>query len=132
MPVFLTLGDVIEIHAYQLDQYGEPNEPRGVIDRGVVESSTFMAQQSFGGEFLHTDIAHMAAAYLFHFAANQGFEQGNKRVGAATCIRFLNLNGYDLDLEWEAIYDMTMQVANHETDKDHVAAWIREHIISAE
>jgi death-on-curing protein len=36
---------------------------------------------TFGGEYLHSDLFSMAAAYAFHIAESQAFVDGNKRTG---------------------------------------------------
>lgn len=91
---FLTFDDVIAIHADQLAHYGGSD---GVLDENVVRSATEMSSMRAFGQYLHEDIAAMAAAYLYHFAAAQGFVDGNKRAGLATCHAFLARNGYWLD-----------------------------------
>ena len=70
----------------------------------------------------------MTAAYLFHFAAAQGFVDGNKRTGAVCATTFLALNGYDLDCTDDELYDVTMEVANHRLEKGPLGDWIRERI----
>ena len=80
------------------------------------------------GEYLNTDIAEMSAAYLFGFAASQGFRDGNKRVGANAALQFLLINGYDINCTSDELYVVTMAVANHQMDKQAVAAWIRQHL----
>ena len=123
---FLTLDDVLEIHSDQLARYGGLD---GFIDRGVVESALAQPQASMFGEFLHRDIAEMAAAYLFHFAATQGFVDGNKRTALVTTLVFLARNGYRLDCTNDQIYDLTMDVANGRTGKAEVGDWIRDRIV---
>ena len=92
--IFLSIDDVLEIHRRQLDLYGGME---GFNDRNIVESATAQPQASMFGQFLHEDIAEMAAAYLFHFAASQGFTDGNKRAAAGCATIFLGRNGYELD-----------------------------------
>src|SRR5688500_12168877 len=90
-----------------------------------------MPQSAMCGEYLHSDIAEMAAAYLFHFAAAQGFVDGNKRTAVVTTVEFLGRNGYILNCSDMEIYDVTMGVANHRLDKAAAADWIRGHLASA-
>ena len=79
--------------------------------------------------WLHTDITEMAAAYLFHFAAAQGFSDGNKRTGAACATEFPVRNGYDLDCGSNELYELTMHVANHTMSKDEIADWIATRLV---
>ena len=62
-PVFLTLGEVIEIHRDQIERYG--GDP-GIRDLGLLQSAMATPVAGFGGRYLHTDLFEMAAAYLFH------------------------------------------------------------------
>jgi len=122
---FLTDDDIFEIHADQLQRYGGR---AGVIDNNAVLSAAGSAQAQMFGQYLNEDIAEMAAAYLFGFAASQGFVDGNKRTGAACATEFLERNGYQLNCNWEELYDITMDVSNKKKDKQQVADWIAAHL----
>jgi death-on-curing protein len=84
-----------------------------------------MPAATFGGEFLHTDMFEMAAAYLYHLVKNHPFIDGNKRVGAVAAIVFLAINGYEFDAPEEDFADMVLAVARGELDKAEVAIAIR-------
>jgi death-on-curing protein len=88
---FLSFEDLMGIHSDQLARYGGSD---GFIDRNVVESALAQPQASMFGDYLHTDLAEMAAAYVFHFAASQGFVDGNKRTAAVCAGVFVARNGY--------------------------------------
>ncbi|EDN65173.1 Death-on-curing protein [Beggiatoa sp. PS] len=47
-----------------------------------------MPKASFDGQFLHTDLYAMAAAYLFHIVKNHPFVDGNKRIGTFAAFSF--------------------------------------------
>lgn len=70
---FLSFDDLMEIHSDQLARYGGSE---GFVDRNVVESALAQPQASMFGAYLHVDVAEMAAAYLFHFAASQALLTG--------------------------------------------------------
>jgi death-on-curing protein len=94
-PVFLSLDEILEIHDQQIERYGGSH---GLRDTAGLESAVATPQATFGGEFLHTSIPAMAAAYLFHLCQNHAFIDGNKRVGANAAITFLLMN------QWEPIF----------------------------
>jgi death-on-curing protein len=123
--IFLTLEEVKTLHADQLANYGGSE---GFIDQRVVESAIAQPQAGMFGEYLHKDLAEMAAAYLFHLAASQGFVDGNKRTAVACADVFLNLNGYDLQCTPIELYEVTMRVANGAMGKQDIADWIRDRI----
>ncbi len=119
---FLTLTEVLEIHKDQVARYGGAS---GIRDIGLLKSALGMPPAAYGGQFLHTDIFEMAAAYLFHLAKNHPFFDGNKRVGAVAALVFLALNGYDFDATQDAFAEMVMAVARGELGKAEVAVFIR-------
>lgn len=93
-PVFLSIEEVLEIHADQITRYGGT---LGVRDEGLLRSALAQPESRFGDEFLHGSLETMAAAYLFQWVKNHPFLDGNKRTGAACGLIFLEINGLELD-----------------------------------
>ena len=60
-PTFLSLTEVLEIHRDQVVRYGGA---AGIRDIELLKSALGMPSAIYGGQFLHTDIYEMAAAYL--------------------------------------------------------------------
>lgn len=122
-PEFLTVEDVLQIHDEQLSAYGGAE---GVRDRGLLESAVATPQVSFGGQYLHEGLHHMAAAYAFHVAQNQPFLDGNKRTGLVAALVFLDLNGITVFDPEERLYDAMIAVAERRMDKERLAELLRE------
>ena len=108
-PVFLSLDEVLEIHDQQIERYGGSH---GLRDAAGLESAVATPQATFGGEFLHTSIPAMAAAYLFHLCQNHAFVDGNKRVGANAAITFLLMNQWEPIFGEEELVDLVLSVAS--------------------
>ncbi len=123
-PNFLTLPEVLEIHQNQTSLYG--GDP-GIRDMGLLKSAIGMPSATYGGEFLHTDIFEMAAAYLFHLVKNHPFVDGNKRVGAVSALVFLVLNGFELDVPEDDFADIVLDVAQGKIDKAQVAVFLKQY-----
>jgi death-on-curing protein len=121
-PVFLSLAEVLGIHQDQVNRYGGA---AGIRDIDLLKSALGMPQATFGGQFLHTNIYEMAAAYLFHLVKNHPFNDGNKRTGAVAALVFLTLNGFDFDAPEDDFAEMVLDVAGGELDKADVTAFIR-------
>lgn len=121
-PEFLDVGDVLQIHADQLERYGGLS---GVRDLGLLESAVSMPWASYAGEFLHGDLFAMAAAYLFHITRNHPFLDGNKRTGAASALVFLDLHGIEVTASDDALYDLVIGVATGTAGKDAVEQFLR-------
>ena len=117
-PSFLTLAEVLVIHASQIEKHG--GQP-GVRDLGMLESALAVPQSSFGGELLHESLFEMAAAYAYHIAENQPFVDGNKRTGLVAALVFLELNGIPVDDPKSKLYDAMMDVASRRMDKKGLA-----------
>ncbi len=121
-PEFLTVRDIVEIHALQLDRFGGS---AGVRDQGLLESAVAQPQMTVGGEFVHVDLFAMAAAYLFHLVRNHAFVDGNKRVGLLAALVFLDINGISIERDSETLYELTLAVAAGNADKEEVAGVLR-------
>lgn len=116
---FLGIEDALEIHAMQLVRFGGGE---GIRDRGLLDSAIAQPQMTFDGEFVHDGVFAMAGAYLFHIVSNHPFVDGNKRTGLLCALVFLDLNGIEMDRNSEALYDLTLDVAQGRADKTDVAA----------
>jgi len=108
-PVFLSLDEILEIHEQQIERYGGSV---GLRDAAGLESAAATPQATFGGEFLHTSIPTMAAAYLFHLCQNHAFIDGNKRVGANAAITFLLMNNWDASFDEDELVNLVLSVAS--------------------
>ena len=125
-PLFLTLDEVLRLHDYQIEQFGGSG---AVLDLGKLESAIAQPCASFGGAYLHEDLAAMAAAYLFHIVQNHPFEDGNKRTGTHAAIVFLALNSYELDIPVDEAEQLVLRVAQGQAQKSDIAAFFR-HLIN--
>jgi len=121
---YLTIDEVLAIHAHQIDRYGGS---LGIRDIGLLESALAMPRATFSGQDLHPTLHEKSAAYLFHLVKNHPFVDGNKRVGLATCLVFLALNGKRILAKDDALVELVLGVARGETDKPEVAVFLKKH-----
>lgn len=121
-PLFLTLDEVLQLHAYQVEEHGGS---KVVLDIGKIESAIAQPPQRFGGKFVHETLEAMAAAYLYHLVLNHGFEDGNKRTGMHAALVFLAMNGYDVDVPVDEAESLTIRVAEGKAKKDEATAFFR-------
>ncbi|MBI2467663.1 MAG: type II toxin-antitoxin system death-on-curing family toxin [Candidatus Rokubacteria bacterium] len=122
---FLTLDEVLALHADQIERYG--GRP-GIRDIGLLQSALGAPRATFGGRFLHGSLHEMAAAYLFHVVRDHPFVDGNKRVGLAALLAFLGLNSRWLDADPEELEDLVRTVATGKTTKAEVAVFVQRHV----
>jgi death-on-curing protein len=120
-PVWLSLDALLIIQQQQIERFGGQS---GILDRNVVESALARPRNVFAYRD-DADLSDLAAAYLFGFAAKQGFVDGNKRIGVASMLVFLDLNGRPLHVEPPELYRVAIGVARNEMGEAEVAEWLR-------
>lgn len=76
----------------------------------------------FGGEFLYPTINDQAAAYLYHWAKNHPFLNGNKRTAFAVMDTFLRVNGSTLAMTNEQAYTLVQDIVNGRINKTDLAS----------
>lgn len=123
-PRFLSIQTVLEIHAAQIEEHGGES---GLRDLGLLESAVAQPMASIGGQYLHGDMFEMAAAYLFHLANNHPFVDGNKRIGLAAALVFLDANGFEVDDPETELADRVFEMIEKKRDKAWVADQLRRH-----
>ncbi len=127
--LFLTLSEVVEIHADQIERFG--GDP-GIRDMGLLSSAVAMPHATFQQVFLHKDIFEMAAAYAFHICQNHPFIDGNKRTALASALVFLGLNGVELADRRGKLYQAMISLASGSLNKVGFASILREIQIGAD
>jgi death-on-curing protein len=85
---YLTLADVLAIHADLIQRYGGL---LGLRDAGLLEAALFRPQTGY-----YADLIEEAAALWESVGQNRAFVDGNKRVAFAATYTFLAINGITL------------------------------------
>jgi death-on-curing protein len=123
---FLDKSTLLIFHEDQLRQYGGKS---GIRDMGLLESALAQPEASFGGDYVHQDIFHMAAAYGYHICQNHPFFDGNKRTALIAMYMFLFVNGHRLKADKKNLFAVMMGVAQGLIDKDSLADFLRKESI---
>lgn len=115
---FLSLDEVLEIHAVLIDRFGGAD---GIRDRGLLESALYRPKTGY-----YADLIEMAAALFESLINNHPFIDGNKRVAFFSTDVFLRLNGYKMIIESKTAHTFLMDLfASNSCDLRHLAPWIR-------
>jgi death-on-curing protein len=119
-PFFLTRPQVDEIHDISLARYGGQ---AGVREPGLVDSALASAKNTFfyGGG----DVFDIAAAYAFHIAESQAFNDGNKRTAIGAALTFLELNSVHPTPSEDELYDAMIDIAKKRLTKAGLAELFR-------
>lgn len=122
-PRWLTRDFVELVHHELLAEHGGSPGVRAGGDE-LIESALSRPQNRFAYE-PDSDLATLAASYLFGLATNHGFVYGNKRVGFAVAITFLRLNGIRIKASEAEAYDMVIGVVEGRYTETEIADWNR-------
>ena len=88
MTDYLTLVELLAIHADQIERYG--GSP-GIRDLGALEAALYRPQTGY-----YADLIEQAAALWESLAQSHPFIDGNKRTAFAATYTFLSINGAQL------------------------------------
>jgi len=119
---FIELDELLRIHRLgMIDQGSDP----AIRDLGLLESALAMPRQQFGGEYLHSDLPSMAAAYAFHICGNHPFVDGNKRAATAAMVMFLSDNGWEFFAGVDEAERAIVRLAAGQCSKEEWTSWVR-------
>ena len=121
MTDYLTVAEVLAIHADQIERYGGA---QGVRDQGLLEAALYRSQTGY-----YAGLIEEAAALWESLAQNHPFIDGNKRTAFAATYTFLAINGARLTADAEETYAFV--IALYETDQfsfDKLVPWLRRHV----
>jgi death-on-curing protein len=121
MTDYLTLAEVLAIHADQIERYGGS---QGVRDPGLLEAALFRPQTGY-----YADLIEEAAALWESLAQNHPFIDGNKRTAFAATYTFLAINGAHFTADAQETYDFV--AALYEANQfsfDQLVPWLRKHV----
>ena len=121
MTDYLTVVELLAIHADQIDRYGGSH---GVRDLGLLEAALYRPQTGY-----YVDLIEEAAALWESLAQNHAFIDGNKRVAFAGMYTFLAINGARFTAGAQETYDFL--AALYEANQfsfDKLVPWLRHHV----
>ena len=121
MTDYLTLAEVLAIHADQIERYGGA---LGLRDAGVLEAALFRPQTGY-----YADLIEEAAALWESLAQNHPFTDGNKRTAFAVTYTFLLINGARITAGAEETYAFISGLYEAGTFRfDKLEPWLRRNV----
>src|ERR1700693_2737625 len=96
MTDYLTVVEVLAMHADQIERYGGSHGIRGL---GLLESALYRPQTGY-----YADLIEEAAALWESRAQNHAFIDGNKRTAFAATYTFLAINGIRITADAQDAY----------------------------
>ena len=121
MTDYLTVAEVLAMHADQIERYGGA---QGVRDQGLLEAALYWPQTGY-----YAGLIEEAAALWESLAQNHPFIDGNKRTAFAATYTFLAINGARLSADAQETY--VFVAALYEANQfsfDKLVPWLRSHV----
>jgi death on curing protein len=119
-PQWVLRETVVAFHERLLAEFGGLG---GVRDEGLLESALARPVNLFAYD--QPRLADLAAAYAVGLIRNHPFLDGNKRVGFAVAVLFLELNGRRFAAPEAEAAVKTLALAARELDERAYAAWLQ-------
>lgn len=111
---------VLAYHDLLLSRHGGGT---GIRDEGMFDSALDKPKNRF--LYGKPSVFELAASYGYGLVNNHPFVDGNKRIGFATAVLFLELNGYVFKAtEVDAVLN-TLALAAAEMEEDEYASWLK-------
>ena len=121
MKDYLTVIEVLAIHADQIERYGGSH---GVRDLGLLEAALYRPQTGY-----YTDLIEEAAALWESLAQNHAFIDGNKRVAFAAMYTFLAINGARFTAGAQETHDFIAGLYEaNQFSFNRLVPWLRDHV----
>ena len=118
MTDYLTLAEVLAIHADQIERYGASH---GVRDFGLLEAALYRPQTGY-----YADLFEEAAALWESLAQNHPFIDGNKRAAFAATYTFLAINCVRITADAQEAYAFIIGLYEaHQFSFDKLVPWLR-------
>jgi death-on-curing protein len=121
MTDYLTMAEVLAMHADQIERYGGSH---GVRDQGLLEAALYRPQTGY-----YADLIEEAAALWESLSQNHPFIDGNKRTAFAAMYTFLAINGARLAAD--ALQTYVFLAGLYEANQfsfDKLVPWLRGHV----
>ena len=121
---YLDIGEVIIIHEKMIEIGGGR---RGIRDYRLLHSAVERPKATFTGRPLYPTIYLKAAALIHSLIKNHPFNDGNKRTGFFSTLRFLHINGYEITASHEEIIKFALSADTKNLNLEEIAAWFKTH-----
>jgi len=123
-PKWLSRQAIEIIHSEQLAEHGGL---KGIKDENALEAA--LARPLNKHAYGEDDLFKLGAAYLYGFARNHPFSDGNKRTAYLAAFTFLVINGYLIEATQAEVIEFVLSVAAGEIDEDGATRFLRDHAV---
>ncbi len=119
-PAWLLRETVVALQEQLLAAFGGAT---GVRDQGLRDSALARPENRFA--YGSPTVFDLAAAYAFGLVKNHPFVDGNKRIGFAAAVVFLEANGYRFDADEADAVVRTLALAAGAMTESKYSDWLK-------
>lgn len=124
---YLTEKEIITFNIYVIQKYS-PKEPIGVADATALNMLVNAPKQYVFGIEQYPTLTLKASNLFRNLVKKHVFYNGNKRTAFMCLNIFLNLNGYELEVNIKEAIDFTVMIATHDLQENDIEKWLLKHI----
>lgn len=124
---YLTEKEIITFNIYVIQKYSL-KETIVVVDATALNMLVNAPKQYVFGIEQYPTLALKASNLFRNLVKKDVFYNGNKRTAFMCLNIFLNLNGYELEVNTKEAIDFTVMIATHDLQEDDIEQWILKHI----
>ncbi len=130
MTDYLTVAEVLAMHADQIERYGGSH---GVRDPGLLEAALFRPQTGYYADLIEEAAALWESLSQNHpFIDGGAFINGNRRTAFAATYTFLAINGARLEAGAQETGDFVVGLyESNQFSFDKLVPWLRSHVARA-
>lgn len=119
-PVWVGRNVIVAFHERLIAEHGGAG---GIRDEAMLESALARPRNLAG--YGSPSLPDLAAAYAFGLVKNHPFIDGNKRIGFAVAVLFLELNGLRFTASEVDVVLRTLALAAGEMSEGSYAEWMK-------
>ncbi|OGG01644.1 hypothetical protein A2W14_07140 [Candidatus Gottesmanbacteria bacterium RBG_16_37_8] len=119
---YIKIEEIVAIHERMIEIGGGRE---GIRDFTLLHSACERPKATFSGQLLYSNIWFQAAALIQSLIRNHPFNDGNKRTGYFSTVRFLNLNGYELEAKKKQIIGFTLSIDIKKLNVEQISSWLK-------
>ncbi|WP_415363876.1 hypothetical protein L1F34_000220 [Mammaliicoccus lentus] len=124
---YLTEKEIITFNIYVIQKYSL-KETIGVVDATALNMLVNAPKQYVFGIEQYPTLTLKASNLFRNLVKKDVFYNGNKRTAFMCLNIFLNLNGYELEVNTKEAIDFTVMIATHDLQEDDIEQWILKYI----
>ncbi|WP_438447687.1 type II toxin-antitoxin system death-on-curing family toxin [Gorillibacterium sp. sgz5001074] len=121
---FIGVDQLVRFHNKILNATGGSD---GVRDKAILESALQRPFSTFDGNDLYEGTIHKISVATYSLIKNHGFVDGNKRIGVATMLLLLRMNGITIKYSQDELIELGLSTAEGKMKENDIYQWIQRH-----